>query len=133
MSMEVKKNKIYYVFWQFKNNMPMPESHTAPALYRLWGIFFNPSLIRIDFVISNFLCQNVQTTVGGGGVDIQICQKSFFLIFRKSQDVYLFDKLISEKGGQKSPLPPPPCIGLKLSNLCYLNFSKTIGKDVGID
>ena len=40
-------------------------SHNNPSPIRKIPLF---DLSEMDFVISNFLCQNVQTTVGGGGV-----------------------------------------------------------------
>ena len=34
------RRPLYDKNWRFKKNMPMPESHTAPALSRLCGIFY---------------------------------------------------------------------------------------------
>ena len=50
-------------------------SHTYPSPIRKNLLF---DLSEIDFVFSNFLCQNVQTTVGGGGGPSQVWASKLF-------------------------------------------------------
>ena len=52
----------------------IPASHINPSPIRKIPLF---DLSEIDFVISNFLCQNVQTTVREGGFELSLSVQTF--------------------------------------------------------